>query len=104
MVMEGMPKPREHVLVRRWDKHGEKVTPVCPSCSAKVPETRRPIGLFSEVARFARQRYGWVIVNRYWQLIFGWDSLRRPSFWRQGESPPNVELLDWLAVEFRESG
>ncbi len=46
-----------------------------------------------------------VIVNRIWMNHFGKALVRTPSnFGILGESPSHPELLDWLAVEFVESG
>ena len=45
-----------------------------------------------------------VAVNRYWEMLFDAGLVRTSEeFGAQGEPPVNPPLLDWLAVEFRET-
>jgi hypothetical protein len=110
MVMEDMAKPRDtFVLIRgAYDKKGEKVaagTPAAlPSLGAKREQFNR-LDLAKWLVSPEHPLTARVTVNRYWQMFFGTGLVKTAEdFGTQGEYPSHPELLDWLAVEFRESG
>ena len=96
------------ILVRgAYDKKGEKVTAGTPAVLPPMPKDApaNRLGLAKWLTSHENPLTTRVIVNRYWQMYFG-NGLVKTSedFGSQGEPPSHPELLDWLAVEFRESG
>jgi hypothetical protein len=101
-------QPMAHVLYRGlYDQMREEVHPnvpsVLPPMPASVPKNR--LGLAEWLVEPSNPLTSRVTVNRYWQQVFGTGIVKTAGdFGSQGEPPSNAELLDWLAVEFRESG
>jgi hypothetical protein len=109
MVMEEMAKPRDTFVLLRgeYDKKGEKVTAGVPASLSPLPKDAPPnrLGLAKWVVAPDNPLTARVIVNRYWQMLFGTGLVKTSEdFGAQGEWPSHPELLDWLAVEFRDSG
>jgi hypothetical protein len=97
-----------NILIRgAYDKVGEKVTPAAfsalPPMPADAPKNR--LGLAHWLVAPENPLTARVTVNRFWQELFGTGLVKTAEdFGAQGELPSHAELLDWLAVEFRESG
>ncbi len=108
LVMADMPQEREtFVLIRgAYDKHGEKVTAGVPASLNPLPEgaPSNRLGLAEWIVDPANPLTARVAVNHFWQQFFGLGIVKTAEdFGSQGEWPTHPELLDWLAVEFRES-
>ncbi len=109
MVMAEMARPRDtFVMVRgQYDKKGEKVEAGVPAFLPPLPAgaPANRLGLARWLVDPSHPLTSRVAVNRYWQAIFGAGIVRTSDdFGTQGELPSHPELLDWLAVEFRETG
>ncbi|MFQ3593361.1 MAG: DUF1549 and DUF1553 domain-containing protein, partial [Gemmataceae bacterium] len=109
MVMRERATPRESfVLIRgAYDKYGEKVTPGVIERLAPAPADAPPnrLTLVRWLLDPRQPLTARVLVNRYWQLFFGTGLVKTPEdFGVQSEMPSHPELLDMLAVEFRDSG
>ncbi|HEY6228439.1 MAG TPA: DUF1553 domain-containing protein [Verrucomicrobiae bacterium] len=109
MVMRDMEKPRATFMLERgiYDKRGEEVTAATPGRLPALPEgapTNR-LGFARWLVDPENPLTARVTVNRFWQQFFGAGLVRTPGdFGVQGEKPSHAELLDWLAVDFVESG
>ncbi|MGH9255805.1 MAG: DUF1553 domain-containing protein [Vicinamibacterales bacterium] len=109
MIMGDTPTPRPtYVLVRgNYEDHGELVPPrglnaVLP-WNSQWPENR--IGLARWLFDPKNPLTARVFVNRVWQMHFGRGLVETAEdFGSQGSIPTHPELLDFLAVTFRESG
>lgn len=109
LVAEERPTPAvANVLTRgRYDQPGEEVTPGVPQTllgsSQGQPANR--LGLARWLVGAQNPLTARVTVNRLWSEVFGAGIVRTPeNFGKTGGLPSNQPLLDWLAVEFQESG
>lgn len=90
------------------DDSGEIVEPMIPTFLGDLGiKNRRPTRL--ELAKWVVSRENPLtaraFVNRLWALYFGTGLSRvLDDLGAQGEPPVHPELLDWLAIEFMESG
>ena len=109
MVLAERAAPRETFVLERgvWDKHGARVTPDVPAAIAPWPDgaPRNRLGLARWIVSPENPLTARVVVNHFWQMLFGAGLVRTPEdFGLQGERPVYPEILDWLAVEFMASG
>ena len=110
-VMKALPsgKRRETHLQHRgsYTSLGKLVTPGVPKIFAPLSEAAPPtrLTLAKWLVSENNPLTARVTVNRLWAGIFGRGIvLTSEDFGTQGELPSHPELLDWLAVEFMESG
>jgi len=109
MVMGDLPKPRPTYVLQRgvYDQHGEQVQPGTPSSVLAFPKEypRNRIGLSKWLFDARNPLTARVAVNRLWQLVFGKGIVATSDdFGNQGALPSHPELLDHLAIRYREGG
>ncbi len=100
--------PEAYVLARgEYDKRKDKVEPNTPAALPAMPKEfpRNRLGLAKWLLLPENPLTARVTVNRFWQEVFGAGLVRTTGdLGVSGEMPSHPELLDWMAVEFRESG
>ncbi len=113
LVMVEMESPRTTNIFKRGNflDKGAEVDPAVPAALNTMPTVDKKTGQADRVA-FAK----WLVssenplvarvaVNRWWSEFFGSGIVATlEDFGSQGEAPTHPELLDWLAVEFMETG
>ncbi len=101
-------QPMAHVLMRgAYDKPGEQVEAAVPVALGRLPEgaPKNRLGLAKWLVSPENTLTARVTVNRMWQELFGSGLVKTSEdFGIMGTPPTHPELLDWLAVEFRETG
>jgi hypothetical protein len=109
LVMADAPKPRQTYVLSRG-LYNVRLDPVDPApltqifaFDPKLPRNR--IGLTQWLFDPKNPLVARVFVNRMWQMQFGTGIVETADdFGMQGSAPSHPELLDWLAVDFMESG
>ncbi len=109
MVMGDIPVPRQTYVLKRGDyaSPGDKVYPNTPNAILPFPKTfpQNRLGLAKWLFLPEHPLTARVAVNHLWELIFGRGLVKSSDdFGNQGELPTHPELLDYLAVTFRENG
>lgn len=95
---------KTNVFVRgNWMVKGPEVKPDVPKLLAPLPKdaSRDRLGLAKWIVSRDNALTGRVIVNRFWEQLFGRGIVETvEDFGSQGAEPSHPELLDWLAVSF----
>jgi hypothetical protein len=108
MVMRDEKKRETHILKRgNYETPGDIVPPAVPASMPPLPAGTKAdrMALAKWLVSPQHPLMSRVVINRLWQQFFGRGIVKTPDdFGLQGALPSHPELLDWLAVEFRESG
>jgi hypothetical protein len=101
-------KPIAHVLLRgSYTAEGQEVPAATPAALPPMEKDapRNRLGLARWIVSRQNPLVARVTVNRLWSQIFGTGIVETTEdFGVMGSRPSNQDLLDWLAVEFMDSG
>ena len=90
-----------------YDQRRDQVKAATPKSLPELPAElpRNRLGLAKWLTRPDHPLMARVTVNRFWLEVFGNGLVRTAGdFGITGDQPSHPKLLDWLAIEFRESG
>lgn len=109
MIMDDIDSLRDTYVLSRgaYDAPTKKVEPGTPAAIFPFPDEypKNRLGFAMWLTDRRNPLTARVTVNRYWQMILGKGIVSTPDdFGSQGSFPTHPMLLDWLAVEFMESG
>ncbi len=109
MIFKERKEPRPSYILKRgeYDQRGDKVERGTPAMfpPMKSDAHKDRLGLAKWLLDPAHPMTSRVAVNRFWQQVFGTGLAKTTEdLGQQGEPPTHQQLLDWLAVDFRESG
>ncbi len=107
MVMRDDAADRKTYVLKRgaYDAYGEEVEVTTPEAVMPFTDQYEPnrLGLAKWLFDEKNTLTARVAVNRLWQQVFGIGIVATSSdFGNQGALPSHPELLDWLAITFRE--
>ncbi len=108
-VMNERPEaPTAFVLFRGdYDKRRDQVKADTPAFLPPIPSDlpKNRLGFAQWLVRPEHPLTARVTVNRFWQELFGNGLVKTAGdFGLTGDLPTHPELLDWLAVDFRDNG
>ncbi|MBM3880025.1 MAG: DUF1553 domain-containing protein [Verrucomicrobia bacterium] len=109
LVLQELAKPRETYVHLRGNflSPGPTVTAGVPAVLPRLPagEPANRLSLARWLMAPEHPLTARVTVNRLWERFFGTGLVATSEdFGKQGEAPSHPRLLDWLAVQFQQSG
>ncbi len=107
MVMNSAEEPRQTFVLNRgqYDQPLDAVEPGVPGFLPPFTEEPTRLGLARWLTDPKHPLTARVAVNQFWQLLFGRGLVATAAdFGARGAIPSHPKLLDWLAVEFVQSG